>query len=477
MLPLEEFRVLDLNAEELGVPVSSLMEKAGQGLAEFIQGETTTESKILFLCGSGNNGGDCFVAARELSNSRNVKVALVKPISDIRSDLCRKNLDRVQQLLVNNDELVIQKFDLIVDGLLGTGFKGEVQEPYRGLIQELKTFSGKIVSVDVPSGFQSDLSVKPNATVTFHDLKEGMSEDNCGRIVQKDIGIPPRASQFVNRGEFLLYPKPKASSHKGENGKLLIIGGGPYTGAPSLAGISACRIGVDLLHIATPARSFLATSCYSPLFITHQLDGDALGVSNVKQIENLMIYVDSMLIGPGLGHKDGTLKAVSKIIEGCGKSLVLDADALRVFDPKFSVDLSSSSTVVTPHAREFERMIAQELPLDLEQRMKLVKSYAADRNVTVLLKGEVDVISDGVRVKLNDTGNPSMTVGGTGDVLAGIVAGLLSKGMSSFDAARLGAYISGYAGDLAFRKRSYGMNAEDVSECIPAVLKAKMRGL
>ena len=477
MLPLEEFKVLDTNAEQLGIPVSSLMEKAGQGLAEFIREDSGPEDRILFLCGAGNNGGDSFVAARLLKDDFFIKVALAKPLTDAHSALCREHLEKVRHLLANNEELDFQKFDLIVDGLLGTGLKAEVREPYRSLIRRLQTFSGKIISVDVPSGFQSNLSVTPNATVTFHDLKEGMSEETCGRIVLKDIGIPPRAALYVNHGEFHLYPKPKAASHKGENGKLLIIGGGPYTGAASLAGISACRVGVDLLHIATPARSFLPTSCYSPLFITHQLDGDALGVSNVKPIEALMNHVNCLLIGPGLGHKDGTLKAISKIIDGCAKPLVLDADALRVFDPKYSADLSSSAVVVTPHAREFERMAAQELPSDLDGRIESVKSFAFERNVTVLLKGDIDIISDGVCIKLNDTGNPSMTVGGTGDVLAGIVAGLLSKGMKPFDAARLGAYMSGCAGDRAFLKRSYGMTAEDVSESIPSVLKARMRGL
>lgn len=477
MLPLEEFKVLDTNAEELGVPVSSLMEMAGRGLAEFILEESSPEDRILFLCGTGNNGGDCFVAARQLKGDRFVRIALAKSPADIRSALCREKFEIIRPLLLNNDELDISEFDVVVDGLLGTGFEGEVREPYRTLIQRLQPFRGNIFSVDLPSGFQSELAVMPNATITFHDIKEGMNEDNCGRIVIKDIGIPPRVTQYVHRGECHLYPRPKPHSHKGQNGRLLIIGGGPYTGAPSLAGISACRIGVDLLHIATPARSFLPVSCYSPLFITHQLDGDSLGVSNVKQLETLMNYVDCLLIGPGLGHKDGTLKAVAKIVEDCAKSLVLDADALRIFDPKFLTDLSLIPTVVTPHVREFERMSGQEFPPDLEGRMESVHTFAAEKNITVLLKGETDIISNGVRIKLNDTGNPSMTTGGTGDVLAGIVAGLLSKGMKPFDAARLGAYINGCAGDLAFRKKSYGLTAEDVSECIPSVLRAKMRGL
>ena len=476
MLPVTEFPIIDRNSSYHGVPVSELMENAGRAVAEAVRERHAKPSKVLVLCGPGNNGGDGFVVARELRVDHAVRVAFLDKGRGPRNRLCHRNMEMVQELMVDWHEGLLQDYDLVVDAMLGTGLQGQLRSPYLEAVVSLRSCLGDIVAVDVPSGWGTLDSYLPTLTVTFHDLKEGMTEKDCGSIIVADIGIPPEALDFTGPGEYLLYPMAARASHKGQNGKLLIVGGGPYTGAPALAGMGACKVGVDLLHIATPESSFLPVACHSPLFITHRLEGSMLSVPQLRRIRPLLDQIDCVLVGPGLGREPETLRAVDRLLRDCSIPMVVDADALRAFH----VDkgpYNNRNMVLTPHKREFERIEGNKLPEDLTGRKGRVLSLASRLGCTILLKGEVDVISDGVRVKLNETGNAAMTSGGTGDVLAGVVAGLLSKGLSPFDAARLGAHLNGSAGDLAFQMKSYGMTAVDLYEMLPLALKEALRGI
>ncbi|MGM0405991.1 MAG: NAD(P)H-hydrate dehydratase, partial [Thermoplasmatota archaeon] len=278
----------------------------------------------------------------------------------------------------------------------------------------------------------------------------------------KDIGIPKEAEILTGPGELLLYPKPTDRSHKGDNGSLLIIGGGPYTGAPALAALAAYRVGVDLVHLAVPSEIKEVVAGFSPSFIVHPLEGENITQKHVDKLLALSEECDAVLLGPGLGNDEATLKACRDFIEQIQKPLVLDADGLRsaAEDP----GIMPIGTIITPHAGEI-RMF------DERRSVELADELAERYGITVLLKGKTDYITDGVRCKKNDFGTPAMTVGGTGDTLAGVVGGLLSKGMSSFDAARLGAFITCKAGELAFQEFSWGLMPEDISERIPDVLK------
>lgn len=476
MLPVSEFPVLDRNASHHGVPVSELMENAGKAIAVAVRHRHPTGSYILILCGPGNNGGDGFVAARELQKDYVVNVAPLDDGHGPRNRLCQRNMEAVRHLLAPWHEDLLKDCGLVVDSMLGTGLNGTLRSPYKDVVIRLRSFRGDILAVDVPTGWGTSESYRPTMTVTFHDVKEGMTEKDCGSILVADIGIPKDSVDSTGPGEFLLYPLAARASHKGQNGKLLIVGGGPYTGAPALAGMGACKIGVDLLHIATPESSFLPVASHSPLFITHRLEGEMLSVPQLRRIRPLMDQMDCLLVGPGLGREPETLRAVDRLLRDCTLPMVVDADALRAFRAD-SVPYANSKMVLTPHKREFERMDGNKLPEELPRRKERVLTLAAKLGCTILLKGEVDIISDGKRVKLNHTGNAAMTSGGTGDVLAGVVAGLLSKGLTPFDAARLGALLNGSAGDLAFRKNSYGMTAVDVYEMLPQALKEGLRSI
>jgi ADP-dependent NAD(P)H-hydrate dehydratase / NAD(P)H-hydrate epimerase len=224
-----------------------------------------------------------------------------------------------------------------------------------------------------------------------------------------------------------------------------------------------------LVQIATPEPSFDAVSGYSPNFIVHPMPGTVFTDSDLDQVLGLTGLVDAVLIGSGMGRDPRTQEATRDFVRECSKPLVIDADAFSALSGNIEL-LKGKKGIVTPHTREFTTLFGKALPDQIEERAETVKEAAARIQMTVLVKGMIDVISDGDRVKLNRTGNPGMSVGGTGDVLAGICVGLLAKGVEPFDAARIAAFTNGAAGDLAFNERCYGLLATDVIDNIPSVM-------
>jgi NAD(P)H-hydrate epimerase len=237
-----------------------------------------------------------------------------------------------------------------------------------------------------------------------------------------------------------------------------------------LAGLAAYRIGADLAFVASPESIRGIVASYSPNLITVPLPGDHLTEEHVETLLLLSEKVDAVLIGPGLGEDADTLKAVRALVTKCPKPMVLDADALKALSGHLEM-LREGTGVLTPHHRELEVLLGKEIRNDLESRQKAAMKLAKGTKWTMLVKGPVDLVTDGEKVKLNRTGNAGMSVGGTGDVLAGVTVGLLAKKASPFNAARMSAYLNGAAGDLAFEKYSYGMMATDLLDRIPQVLR------
>lgn len=469
-IPPEEVKVLDVNSAYLGVRTITLMENAGAAVAKNVLALTKPGSRIAVVCGRGNNGGDGFVATRRLSDERTVDVYLVDPKNEITSELARVNLDRVRDRVRPVELFNPRGYDLIVDAMLGVGIRGLPAGNYPKFIKLLNDSERTVLSVDVPSGWPSGLQVRPDVTVTLHAPKVGMDKRNSGRIVVEDIGIPKDAADYCGPGDFSLLPRRSKNAHKGDAGRVLIIGGGPYTGAPAFSGMAAMRSGVDLTFVATPEPSALPVSIYSPNLIVRPLEGEELDEEHVEQLVRLSKDMDVIAIGPGLGSAKETLSAVQKLITLCKKPLVIDADAISACGLRPRI-LKGKTGVITPHAGEFKKLTGKTIPEDLERRKSLVREAAARFGFTILLKGPTDVISDGTYVKLNRVHNEAMTVGGTGDVLTGIVAGLIAQKAQPFAAARMGAFTAGFAGNLAFDEKSYGLLATDVIEKIPLVLR------
>lgn len=475
MISPVEMQVLDRNAQYSGISALDLMEDAGKAVADVARSEFSTPGKkVLVVCGTGNNGGDGLVAARYLTKDARVSVLLARPPDQFSTKEALTNFERLREVQIfaglDRSEEGIARADLIIDALLGIGAEGAVREPFASLIHQINASGKPILSVDVPSGLGTGLMVRPTVTVALHDVKEGMTPENSGQIRVVDIGIPSRVTTMIGPGEFLLYPVPRASSHKGQNGRLLVIAGGPYTGAPALVGFGALGIGVDLVHIATPALAATVVASYSPTFIVHPLVGHRLLREDLRQIQEITSRVDAVAIGPGLGDVEGTLDAIREIVRSLSIPIVIDADAIKAVgaDPRC---LAGKKAVLTPHSREFQTLTGKSLPDPPEERAGIVRDAAELLGATILLKGPVDIVSDGARLKFNYTGNPGMTVGGTGDVLCGVTAGLIAKGMSPFDAARLAAFANGAAGDLAFEDKSYGLTSVDVADNLGRVLR------
>ncbi|MEE9134311.1 MAG: NAD(P)H-hydrate dehydratase [Nitrososphaerales archaeon] len=260
-------------------------------------------------------------------------------------------------------------------------------------------------------------------------------------------------------------------SHKGQNGVVLVVGGGwLYHGAPTLAALAALRSGVDLVLVAVPKMIAPSVRAISPNLIVLPLPDAKLTKGSARRLLKWIPQIDAAVVGPGLGNgpKDGINILASELVSR-GAGIVLDADALRseVLD-----HVKGRKCVLTPHLGEFKRLFGVDLGNDsVDSRAKKVKKYAKQWKLTILLKGKVDVISDGNEVALNYTGSSAMTVGGTGDVLSGLLTGMMVTGASPFKAAMAAAYVNGVCGENAAKRLGYHLTATDLIEEIPLMLK------
>jgi NAD(P)H-hydrate epimerase len=490
-----ETKILDMNSEYLGVSTLQLMENAGRSVADEITARFGKGSEVIIYGGTGRNGGDGMVIARHLS-SRSFKVTY-RLVGEERAIEDEAVLQNWRALKAMTATVKIEKYpdssmlseansDVIVDALLGTGVVGKLRQPTLRAVQVVNSSGGFKLAVDVPSGINSDTgevqgeAVRANLTVTLHSMKKGLlkAKKFCGEIKSVNIGIPPEAALFVGPGDVQAVIAPRSpDAHKGEFGRLLVVGGSEiFTGAPTLVAMAAYRTGTDLVFVAAPEKAAQAISSLSPNLITIKLPGYNFSVAHVRLLREHLEKASAIVIGPGLGLAKETISAIRKLVALAiqrRKPLLLDADGLkaigvirkRVFD---------GTTVVTPHAGEFQAITGSLPSRDLKLRQDEVREAAARSGAVVLLKGHTDIVSDGVRVKLNSTGNPGMTVGGTGDVLSGIVAGLMARGVESFRAAVAGAFVNGAAGDLAEEKLGHHLTPTDLLQHIPRILNDPM---
>lgn len=458
----EEMNALDSNCKYLGLLPLQLMENAGASLAKATKAKARGK-RIAIVAGRGNNGGDAFAAARHLDGFE-VTIFLLGRSKDIATEEARRNWDILKRLGFDAREIGdvrdmnLAEYDLIIDAIFGTG----VREPIIGLeasaIDAINSASLPVISVDIPSGLGTSKAVQPDHTVTFHRPKPDMT----GEVTVEDIGIPARAEFFVGPGDLRLVGTRSPDSHKGDSGRILVIGGGPYTGAPALTALAALRAGADIVTVATPESASTTISGYSPNLIVRGLPGDHLSSEHLPILKDLIASHGIVVMGMGLGRNPETRQALAQIIPMCQKT-VIDADALQ---PELPL-----KGIVTPHAGEFKRISSFELlEPHYKERMEPARRYAKEKSLVVLLKGHVDIITDGDVVRGNTTGNPGMTVGGTGDVLAGVTASFYAR-TTALRAATAAAFVNGLAGDLVYEEKDFGMVATDVIDKIPLAMR------
>ncbi len=490
-----EMRALELNSEYFGVSRLQLMENAGKSVvAEIASRFKPRETRVTVVCGTGGNGGDGFVAARHLTCSGfRVDVILAGKSADIVDEAALKNWRALQALEGSvalhevYDSALIEGFeaDVVVDALLGIGLKGSLRPPIMQLVKHINRMKAVRFSIDVPTGVDSDSgkilgdAVKADVTVTFHRMKAGLKKAGkyVGEVIVRDIGLPHEFERFAGPGDVLAVAKSRPrEAHKGDFGRLLVVGGSEvFSGAPALVALAALRTGVDLAFVAAPSKTASAISSMSPDLITVKLEGEHVNPRNVAVLKRHLEKSDAVVMGPGLGLHEGTkeaVKEIAKLAEEAATPVLLDADGLKAF-----ADLKrkfSSPLVLTPHAGEYEILTGQKPSKELEKRASEVRKSARKLGAVILLKGRVDVISDGERVKFCFAGNPGMTVGGTGDTLSGVVGALLAQGVDSFEAAVAGAFVNGGAGDFVVSERGYHMVPTDLLEWIPRVMDDPM---
>ncbi len=483
----EEMTILDNNSEWLGIPKSHLMECAGYSVAAKImnRGYVEPNKKAVIFCGTGNNGGDGFVVARHLS-SRGIKVlvVLVGNPRNIRTEEAQFNWNIILKNLNYSIEVEITKdstdlidldnrikkdksYQVIVDALLGTGIQGKIREPIASaidLINSIKkgeTEIRTVVSIDVPSGVDpntgniSDKAVYADLVITFHRRKIGLScsNDHINEIIERSIGIPPEANIFVGRGNLLsTLKKRKKETHKGEFGKILIIGGSKnYSGAPAYASLAGINFGIDLVITYVPDIIANTLRNYSPNIIVRSSKGNWLNIKALDDLKELIKWADSILIGPGLGLEQETeelLVELIKTLKELNKSFILDADALKLIKNHLNL-IKSLPVILTPHEGELKIMTGLELPPydNMVDRSKIILDLAKKLDLTLLIKGPYDYISNGKQIKINRTGCPEMSVGGTGDILAGLCACFSAIKNSSFQSACSAVFLNGCIGE------------------------------
>ncbi|MDP8229158.1 MAG: NAD(P)H-hydrate dehydratase [Candidatus Electryoneaceae bacterium] len=522
---IEQMRECDrMTIEELGLPGMVLMENASRAVATVVRAiltpvdpndltknQSLSDKVVWIFCGKGNNGGDGFATARHMSNAgMDVKVILLGTVDSLKGD-ARTNADAfigmeedIQEVEDEDDlfELIENSFmegepNIIVDALLGTGFQGTVKGLYAEVIELINDFGVPVVAVDIPSGVESNTgtvngpAVEAVATATFGLPKPGLllspGRDYSGEVIIAEIGIPPNIIRQQNIKLFQteesdarsLLPHRDPAAHKGDVGHVFILAGSPgLTGAAVLSAEAAMRCGAGLTMVGVPQslnavlEAKLTESMTLPLPDNSQgyLTADGFDIIKAK-----MDWAHCIAIGPGIGRDDDTAELIGRILDIIDKPLVIDADGLNILaDHPELLKKLSPDTVLTPHPGEFARLTGLTVKEILADKIEIVRHWAKEWGVTVMLKGSPSItVLEGGNACINPTGNAGMATGGSGDVLTGIIASLAAQGSAVDDAALMGAYIHGEAGDRAAEKMGQaGMIAGDIIAFLPETMEA-----
>ncbi len=497
VISVKDMRVYEVNAVWLGIPLLLLMENAGREVAQVIRqklGGDLNGKEIVVFVGRGGNGGDGLVAARHLvAMGGNVSIILLydpllisSPDTLLNMKIIEKMDTSIKVIKVKEpDKLKPFNADALIDAMLGVGVRGKLREPIRTAVKIFNESTGLKVAVDVPTGVDPDTgkvadeAVKADVTITMYKLKPGLiiARKYVGEIVVAEIGIPPEAEIYVGPGDVKYrVPKKPVNAHKGVGGRVLVIGGSKlYSGAPALAAFAALRSGADLAFIVAPETVAKTIASFSPNLIVHDVKGEFFSPRNIVDLKEILAATrpQSIILGPGIGLSEETkefvLEALDMLLK-LGKSIVIDADALKHIAGT-NIKLNEK-TVLTPHMGELSKLLGvkyEDDTNDVNVRVKLCSEVSLKYNTVTLLKGPIDVICYKENYRLNKTGNPGMSVGGTGDVLTGIVAALMARGVDPYYAAQVAAYINGRAGDIAFQEFGERITAFDLVNYIPKV--------
>jgi NAD(P)H-hydrate epimerase len=486
ILTNDEMRGADaFTIDELQVPSLLLMERAGAALAAEAE-KLSPNGGILCVCGGGNNGGDGFVCARMLfQKGIDVEVLCV---SEKFSSECAKNKAEFEKLGGTVYGVFPKKrFSLIVDCLFGTGFKGELSGKIALAADFINHSGAKVLSADIPSGVSGDTgkaakkAVKADKTLCIGEYKAGVfladGSDHAGEVSKIDIGIalPPKEDEeseyaFLvgKEGISELFPKRKKNTHKGTYGKVAIVAGSEkYTGAAYLSAAAALKSGAGYTYLFVPEKILPYYILKMPEIILDSINEGGRVAFIENNFEKLLSF-DAVAFGMGVGVSQEVFEGAVYLLQHYEGKLLLDADALNSL-AKYGIgnlhDLfmhKKCELLITPHLKEFSRLTGESLSELVDDGLLSPQTFAKAYEVTLLLKGAATIITDGTRTAINVAGTPAQAKGGSGDVLAGLCAGLCATGLSTFDSAIAGAYLCGKAAELAVEKTGeFSLTASD----------------
>jgi len=473
-----QVRELDRTAiEDFNCPGAELMESAGRAAFEEMCRRWPLCKKIVVLCGVGNNAGDGFVLARLAQQAgMAVKVYSVASVDRLRGD-AKTMADKLSDLdlpIEAWDDQELDDYEVIVDAILGTGFTGELRGAFAAAVAAInrQVDNCQIIALDIPSGLDADTghaasgAVIADVTVTFIGRKQGLYSGDagnyCGDIVFSDLQVPPQtydfevaSAQLLDSSIYRYLPRRLPTSHKGQHGHVVIVGGNkPYIGALRLAAEAALRCGAGKVSVVTRDAHAALLSAQRPEIM-------AWGVEDASQLSNLLTKATSIVIGPGLGQ-DHWAKQMWQAMSDCQQPIVVDADALallRLQAPAYQ----DKNLLLTPHPGEAAALLGCGNDVIQADRFQAMDNLYEQYPHTLVLKGHGSLVrgDDGI-TWVCPTGNAGMAVGGMGDVLSGVIGALLAQGVEMSIAARLGVYLHGHAGDLAAGQGQLGLLASDL---------------
>ncbi|MCM8710178.1 NAD(P)H-hydrate dehydratase [Clostridium sp. SYSU_GA19001] len=482
--------------ETLKIPGIVLMENAALKIIKNIDLKNCKSFSI--ICGSGNNGGDGFAVARHLFVlGKKVDVFLVGSEDNMSTD-CKVNYTALKNLGVainkvsNVEDLselreAVLRCEITIDAIFGTGLKRNIEGIYDLVISVMNENSKFILSIDVPSGFNSDTGkvlgncIKAHKTVTFQLYKRGFlnygSDRYTGEVAVEAIGIPEFAVDKFHDNEFIvekymLKEKIKVRdkySHKGDFGKILIAAGSRgFTGAAYIAAEAAVKSGAGLVTLACSRdiQDVLSSKLVEAMTVNYE-DKDRL--------KDIITKCDCIAVGPGLGNNEDTFHLLQFILENAACPVVIDADGINVLKDKlFVLKNRKHKIIITPHPGEMSRITGFTAGDINENRIEIAKNFAKEHGIIVLLKGYNTVITDGEKVFINPTGNSSMASGGMGDCLTGIITSFIAQGYKELEAVYMAAFVHGYAGEM-LSENLFCVSASSIIESLSEIIKELQR--
>src|SRR5580700_6167656 len=500
-----EMREIDrITSEPFGVPSLTLMENAGTAVAEFVVSQYPSVERIGVICGKGNNGGDGFVAARKLHGAgKGVRIILLAEPSQLRGDAAEMfgRLPIAPVIVRSSEELkaeqaqAVFESELLLDAILGTGFKPPVSGLYGEAIRLLNASSAPVVAVDIPSGADSDVMgeqigtvARADAVVTFTAPRPAhvFGRLTDGPTLIAPIGSPDEAIvsslqlNLITAREIapLVGPRPLAAN-KGNFGHVLVIGGSVgKAGSVAMAGMAALRTGAGLSTVATPKSVLATVAGFHPEVMTEPLDETDAGTISTRAsgaMDALIKGITVLAVGPGISRNAETSEFVRTLVAKSQTPLVLDADGLNAFEGRAGeLNGKGRTLVITPHPGEMARLIGNTIAAVQRDRINVARTFAREHELIVVLKGHRTLIAqpDG-SVWVNTTGNPGMATGGTGDILTGMVSGLIAQNPQHIAEAVIAAvHLHGLAGDVARESMGeHSLVATDLVKALPETFR------